>query len=126
MLPLVAMAIQTHKNLEVWSLSVQLVKSIYKITGDFPTHEQFGLSSQMRRCAVSVPSNIAEGGGRQSNGEFLRFMYVALGSLSELETQLIIAAELHYVEDATDYLELIEEIRRKMLNFIKYLKRRET
>ncbi|NDV79639.1 four helix bundle protein [Dysgonomonas sp. 511] len=86
----------THKDLTVWQKSIHLVKMIYVETKSFPKEELFGLISQMRRSAVSIPSNIAEGFGRGSKKECEHFVYIALGSASELETQLIIAKELDY------------------------------
>jgi len=78
--------IKNHKDLEVWKKSMDLVSNIYKITESFPNKELYGLTNQIRRAAVSVPSNIAEGAARSSKREFIQFLYVALGSLSELET----------------------------------------
>ena len=75
---------QTHKDLDVCKLGIDLVERVYKETKNFPKEEQFGLVSQMRRAAVSVPSNIAEGAARKGNAEFLQFLYISLGSLSEL------------------------------------------
>jgi four helix bundle protein len=88
----------SHKDLKVWQKGIELVKSIYEITGSFPSNEQFGLTSQMRRAAVSIPSNIAEGCGRNSNKELIHFLYIAMGSASELETQIIISMELNFLE----------------------------
>jgi four helix bundle protein len=85
-----------HRDLLVWQESISLVKEIYAVTRSLPDDEKFGLTSQMRRAAVSVPSNIAEGAARGSQREFAQFLVIARGSLSELETQLIIAKELNY------------------------------
>ena len=84
------MRLKTHKDLDVYQNSMELVTDIYHMTKFFPREEQYGLTSQIRRSAVSVPSNIAEGAARKSKPEFIQFLYIALGSLSELETQLII------------------------------------
>ena len=110
-----------HKDLDVWKLGIELVEKIYKITSQFPKFEHFGLSSQMQRSAVSVPSNIAEGAARNSEKEYIRFLYISLGSLSELETQLIISQKLNYNNDKF-ILEEVEKLRRKLLKFIKYFK----
>ncbi len=88
----------SHKDLKVWQKGIDLVKLIYEITSSFPTNEQFGLVSQMRRAAVSIPSNIAEGCGRNSDKELVHFLYICLGSASELETQIIISQELDFLE----------------------------
>lgn len=85
---------KTHEDLEVWQQAINLSVSVYKITADFPADERFGLTSQMRRAAVSIASNIAEGAARHSRKEFARFLSVSAGSASELSTQLIIAAEI--------------------------------
>jgi len=90
---------KTHKDLDVWKRSIEMVTSVYKLTRNFPKEELYGLTSQIRRSAVSVPSNIAEGAGRNSNKELLQFLYYATGSLSELETQLIIAHNLSYLNE---------------------------
>ena len=111
---------KTHKNLEIWQLGIELVTKIYEITRNFPKEELYGLSSQMRRSAISFPSNIAEGAARNSQKEFLQFLYISLGSLSELETQLIISKNLGFLNNPN--FELVEKIRRKMLNLIKYIK----
>jgi four helix bundle protein len=90
---------KTHKDLEVWKRSIELVTRIYTLTRGFPKEELYGLTDQMRRAAVSVPSNIAEGAARNSKKEFLHFLSIASGSLSELETQLIIANNLNYLDN---------------------------
>ena len=113
----------THKDLDVWKLGIELVEEIYKITSKFPKNEIYGLISQMRRAAVSIPSNISEGAARDSAKEFIQFLYVALGSLSELETQVIIAKKLSYINN-NKCLGNIELLRKKLLNFIKYQKGR--
>jgi four helix bundle protein len=99
---------RTHHNLEVWQAGINLVREIYGITEGFPKQERFGLTNQIRRCAVSVPSNIAEGCARLTDREFLHFLGVARGSLSELETQLIIARELGYLDRVPS--ELVERM----------------
>ena len=83
--------IQTHEDLSVYKKSIDLVEAIYKLTRDFPSDEKFGLISQMRRCAVSVLSNISEGFGRKSKKEIVQFLYISSGSLSELKTQVEIS-----------------------------------
>ncbi len=114
-------AVKTHKDLDIWKRGIGFVEQIYKATRDFPKTEVYGLSSQMRRASVSYPSNIAEGAARSSKKEFIQFLYIALGSLSEVETQVVIAEKLKYLQ--TDVLlEEIEALRRMTLNFIKYLK----
>ena len=111
----------THKDLDIWKLGIELVQEVYKTTVEFPKEEIYGLTNQMRRAAVSIPSNISEGAARSSKKEFIQFLYVALGSLAELETQAIISEKLGYLRNHP-LMELIEKQRRKQLNFIKYLK----
>jgi four helix bundle protein len=88
---------QSYRSLLVWQRAMQLALAVYRGTTDFPKGEQFGLISQMRRAAVSVPSNIAEGKERQSDKDFARFVAMALGSLAELETQLLLSGDLGYL-----------------------------
>ena len=112
---------KTHKDLDIWQQGIDLVEHVYRATGTFPKDEEYGLKSQMRRAAVSHPSNLAEGAARFSTKEYVHFAYIALGSLSELETQIVIAGRLKYLDPA-DLLEEVEALRRKTLNFIKYMK----
>ena len=100
-----------HTDLAVWKQSIALVKLVYRITADFPESEKFGLVSQMRRCAVSIPSNIAEGAARDSSREFVRFLTIAIGSLAELETQLFISSELGFSTDSEPVV-MIEQVRK--------------
>jgi four helix bundle protein len=86
-----------YSELLVWQKAMDLVTEIYKITATFPSEERFGLSSQARRAAVSIPSNIAEGHGRKSTGAYLNHLSIAFGSLMELETQILIAARLEFI-----------------------------
>lgn len=85
-----------YQELKVWQLGIQITREIYKLSAEFPKEEQYGLTSQIRRCAISIPSNIAEGHARDSKKELARFISIAKGSLAELETQLIIAKELDF------------------------------
>jgi four helix bundle protein len=86
-----------YKELNVWKRSIKLCATVYKLTANFPNEERLGLISQMRRASVSIPSNIAEGGGRRTDQEFLHFLGVAHGSICELESQLYISLELEFV-----------------------------
>jgi len=114
---------KTHKDLDIWNTGIGLVEEVYCITKAFPSEEQFGITAQMRRAAVSVPANIAEGAARSSRKEFVKFLYVSLGSLSELETELIIAEKLNYIRHSAIF-GTVEDLRKKMLNFIRYQKSR--
>ena len=87
-----------HHELEVWKKAVSLVQDVYRLTAHFPAEERFGLTSQMRRAAVSIPSNIAEGAARGTTKEYVRFLSVARGSIAELETQLRIAVQLGFAD----------------------------
>ena len=90
---------RSHRDLKVWQISLDLAETLYRITSEWPKHEQYGLVSQVRRAAVSVPANIAEGAGRRTPGEFVHFIGIARGSLAELETLLIVARRLDYIDD---------------------------
>ena len=94
--------INSHKDLKVYQEALLLVKDIYFITSHFPKEELYGLTSQMKRCVISIPSNIAEGSGRKGNAELIRFLYISLGSLSELETQLDISIMLNFTKENKD------------------------
>jgi four helix bundle protein len=90
------MAYESYRDLRVWQKAMDLVVEVYRITAQFPSDEKFGLTSQMRRAAVSIPSNIAEGHGRQSTRELANFLWIANGSLMELDTQITIAERLSF------------------------------
>ncbi|MDP9263604.1 MAG: four helix bundle protein [Acidobacteriota bacterium] len=92
------MSVSSYKQLVVWQKAIELVLEVYRATQDFPKEEMYGLTSQLRRAAVSVPSNIAEGQGRSSTGEFKQFLGHAKGSLFELQTQAVIAQKLGYLK----------------------------
>jgi four helix bundle protein len=111
--------VRSYRDLVVWQKGIALVKSIYMLSAKFPHSEVYALSSQLRRAAISVPSNIAEGHARQHTGEYRQFLYVALGSLAEVETQTCIAKELNYLsaEEYDTLLKQIVEIQ-KILNTI--------
>ena len=98
-----------HEKLNVWKWAVELVVAVYKLTGSFPQHERFGLTSQIRRAAISIPANIAEGAARDSYKEFVHFLSNAQGSASELETEFLIAERLGYL-DAKKYETIKSEI----------------
>lgn len=108
-------SIKSYKDLVVWQKSMDLVKQVYASLTGFPENERFGLTSQIRRSAVSVPSNIAEGWGRSSDKDFSRFLKIAKGSLFELETQIILAQELGFTSENQVVESLITEVG-KMLN----------
>lgn len=93
--------VTSFKDLIVWQKAYALVLGIYKVTAKYPQHEQYGLSSQLRRAAVSVVSNIAEGYGRKGRGEYLQFLSLAYASLAEVETQLLLSKDLAYLEGAS-------------------------
>ena len=120
------MGANTHRDLNVWKKSIALVKDVYVQTKSFPSEELYGLSSQMRRAAVSIPSNIAEGFARNSDRELLRFLSIALGSASELETQIIICNEIGYIkpEVFTAMYGLIIEILKMLISLNGSVKKR--
>ena len=99
------MADKPHKKLDAWKLSFEFVIEIYRSTENFPANEKFGMTSQLRRAAVSIPSNIAEGAGRKSKKEFINFLSIALGSVSEVDTLLLLAKDLKFINpELTDAL----------------------
>ena len=89
----------TYRDLLAWQKGIQLAKAVYQLTANYPSDERFGLTNQMRRCSVSIPSNIAEGFGRGSDKELVQFLYISLGSSNELNTQLTISYELSYITE---------------------------
>ncbi len=115
--------IKNFRDLNVWKKGIEIVKDVYKITGSFPKQELYGLVSQMQRCSISVPSNVAEGFNRFHNKEYKQFLYIALGSCAELETQIEIAAELKYIDEQnkTCLLEKLDHESRMLRNLIKKL-----
>lgn len=115
---------ESFRELIVWQRSLQLVKCIYEETKGFPAEELFGLKLQMRRCAISVASNIAEGYGRQHTAEYVRFLRISRGSLNELITQLEIARSLDYLQDIGDTVRECDEIGRMLNSLIRKLSSR--
>jgi len=115
--------IRNFRDLNVWKKGIEIVKDVYKSTNRFPKQEFYGLASQMQRCSVSVPSNIAEGFNRFHNKEYRQFLYIALGSCAELETQIEIAVELEYMDEQkkTFLLEKIDHESRMLRNLVKKL-----
>ena len=119
--------IRSFKDLKVWQKGVDLVEMIYKVTKTFPKEEMYGLSAQLRRAGVSIPSNIAEGFGRYHNKEYKQFLHMALGSCAEITTQMIIAERLRFVEKSVSerVLSQAEEISRMLMSLIKKVRARQ-
>jgi four helix bundle protein len=115
--------LKNYKELKVWQKSYRLCMEIYKVTGKFPNEEKYGLTSQIRRSAVSIPSNIAEGYGRKTTADYIRMLYIAYGSLCELETQIMIADDLNYAmhADKEQLRKLISEVERMLKALIRSL-----
>jgi four helix bundle protein len=116
----------TFRDLIIWQKSMHLVTEIYQITTVFPKEEIYGLTSQIRRCAISIPSNIAEGYGREGNKDYLKFLNIAIASLFEMQTQLEIAFNLYYINE-TQFKKTFEEsreIERMLSSFYKKIKER--
>jgi four helix bundle protein len=116
---------KTHKDLDVWKLSISFVQKMYLFTNALPKSEQFGLTNQIRRASVSIASNIAEGAARQSNKEFIHFLYISLGSCAEVDTQLTIIETLHLAQHpTTELLTDLERIMQMLQGLIRSLKNR--
>ncbi|MGH8192337.1 MAG: four helix bundle protein [Rhodanobacteraceae bacterium] len=111
------MSISHFHDLEVWQLAMLLAKNTYQLTATFPREERYGLSSQLQRCAVSIPSNIAEGNARASTRDYARFVSIALGSSAELQTQLLLSGDLGMGDEAlrTAALELCDRVGRMLV-----------
>lgn len=107
---------KSHKDLDVWKSSVGFVEDIYRLTSLFPKEEVYGLTSQLRRAAVSIPSNIAEGASRQSDKEFIQFLYISLGSVSEIDTQIEISQRLGFVDKTDKINQKLTDIKKMILD----------
>ncbi len=117
--------ISDFKEMRVWQMSMDLTESVYRLSDFFPKSEMYGLTSQLRRCVVSIPSNIAEGFSRKSTNEFIQFLYIALGSCSECETQLMIARRIGYLESEGESVSQLVSIRRMIYSLIASLNKRK-
>jgi len=116
--------LKNYKELKVWQKSYQLCLEIYRVTAKFPGHEKFGLTSQIRRAVVSIPSNIAEGYGRRTTSDYIRSLHIAYGSNCELETQMMLSRDLDYVnrailEDIEDKIQEVERMLKALINSLK-------
>jgi four helix bundle protein len=113
-----------HKDLDVWKKAVDFVTFVYQVTQKFPDNEKFGLTSQLRRAAVSIAANISEGAARSSDKEFIQFLYISLGSSSEVETLLTISNNLKFLDDKNYNLmnQTLTDLKKMILGLIKYLK----
>jgi len=117
---MVKSGVGSYRDLVIWQKAVDLAKCVYEVSRSFPHEEKYGLTSQIRRAAVSVPSNIAEGQARYGKKEFVRFLYIAKGSLAELDTQCTLALEFGYIEKERNQqvLERISELQRMIYSLI--------
>lgn len=111
-----------HTKLEAWKEAVELTVEVYAMTNSFPKEEVYGITSQIRRAVVSIPSNIAEGCARNSTAETIHFLYIAIGSLAEVETQVLIANRLGYIQNISEINKHILLVKQLTLGLIKYLK----
>ena len=113
-----------YNNLQIWQQAMDLVEDIYILTASFPTDEKFGLVSQMTRAAVSIPSNIAEGAGRNSDKDFAHFISIAIGSLYELNTQIVLSERLGYINQSQsqELQKKLDNLQRKSVSFKSKLK----
>jgi four helix bundle protein len=116
--------ILSYRDLNVWQNAMNLVEDVYKITANFLKEEKYGLISQIRRCSVSIPSNISEGFMRKSTKEYIQFKYISLGSLGELDTHMEIALRLKFMETQKDFNEKLLLIRKQLYRLVKSLKTR--
>ena len=119
--------LKNFKELKVWQKSYQLCLELYEITKNLPSDEKYGLSSQMRRAAISIPSNIAEGYGRKTIPDYVRCLYIAYGSTCELETQILLSGDLKYLNEDSEniLLEKIKEVERMLMALIKSLENKK-
>ena len=118
--------VKTYRDLVVWQKSMVLVTEVYEISKKFPKDELYGLTSQLRRCAISLPSNIAEGYGRNSTNDYIHFLRIASGSLYELQTQMEISLNLQYIDrrEFENLYELSREIERMLSSLIRKLRKK--
>jgi len=116
---------KSYKELEIWNKGIEIADKIYDVTSNFPKEETYGIAAQMRRSAISIPSNIAEGFARQFNREYRQFLYVALGSCAELETQVVLAHRRNYMsaKNSEELGEKIDHESRMLTNMIKAVSR---
>ncbi len=117
---------RSHEKLDVWKRSIDFVVEVYRLTESFPLDEKFGLTSQIRRASVSIPANIAEGAARESDKEFVRFLSIAQGSTSEVETEMLIANRLGYITSQKHVAikSSLDDIGRMITGLSKHLKRK--
>jgi four helix bundle protein len=120
--------LRNYKELNVWQKAYQFCLEVYRVTQKFPQEERYGITSQIRRAAVSVPSNIAEGYGRKTTVDYIRFLYIAYGSHCELETQILLAGDLGYIDAPTAEVlrNGVEEVERMLKALIKSLERKHS
>jgi len=114
--------VANHKDLEVWKQAIELAKAVYELTEGFPTSELYGLISQMRRCSVSIATNIAEGAARSTDKDFMHFLHITLGSIAELDTQYILSKQLQFTEGSMAVERGMENVRKMTVGLIKHLK----
>jgi four helix bundle protein len=119
---------RSYRDLIVWQLAMELAKQVYVVTASFPKDELYGLTSQLRRCSVSIPSNIAEGHARESSKEFLHHVSIALGSLAELETQVTLSGNFHYISPSMvgELLAAADQLGRKLRGLQKSIRAKVT
>jgi four helix bundle protein len=120
--------LRNFKELHVWQKAYQLCLEVYNVSKNFPPEDKFGLTSQMRRAAISIPSNIAEGYGRKTIPDYVRCLYIAYGSTCELETQTLLSGDLNYLDETKQNLliEKIKEVERMLMALIKSLENKDT
>jgi four helix bundle protein len=115
--------VSTHKDLDVWKKAMDLAAQVYSRTARFPKEELYGMTSQIRRSAISIPSNIAEGAARHSRKEFIQFLHIASGSVAELETQLLLAIRMGFIS-SDSIISHVEEVRKLLLGLLRSLKKK--